>query len=271
MIVVPEDISAPKKTAQESRVTVQREETELNDPPPSYSEGADPQPVASTSTSSQTPYPNIKPSNFVYLSTTNTRIRDDWVLDPALVIPRDFLPPLSSGESESTRKNLSLRCTNGGIQADVFVLPTSAEAIAAKRLRERVLIHASSTNGRIQLNIHDSGSRLPLSITAATSNGRLDLYLPRSFNGPLRIKLGNGRLNYSKAVGAMLTTFSNVRGVRNSYLGPHDVSTLDRDGKWEGDELYAESSNGSINVYFDDEATQSSAPSSKPLLKFWPF
>lgn len=127
---------------------------EAIDPPPSYSEGPDPLPLAcTTSTSSQNPDPNIKPSNFVYLSNTNSKIQGKWVVDPAMIIPRSFLPPLLSGETELTRKNLYLRSTNGLVHADVFVLPTSADAIAAKRLRQRVLIHASSTNGRIQMNI----------------------------------------------------------------------------------------------------------------------
>ena len=120
---------------------------------------------------------------------------------------------------------------------------------------------------------HDSGTHLPLEISAATTNGRIDLYLPHSFNGPLRIKLGNGRLRYSTAVGAMLTTFSDVQGTCRCYLGPLDTSTLDRNAKWEGDELYAESSNGSVTIYFDDEMDQSSLdPSlSNSLFKFWPF
>lgn len=118
---------------------------------------------------------------------------------------------------------------------------------------------------------HDSGTRLPLDIFAATTNGRVDLYFPRSFNGPLRIKLGNGRLRYSSAVAAMITTFSDEQGVRRSYLGPLNTSEMDRDGKWEGDELYAQSSNGNINIYFDDEVDESKSSSSKPFFKFWPF
>jgi hypothetical protein len=174
MIVVPEDLHPEsKKMGHESHACVQREDTVCfvlnlcvhihkhlyilpkvsSDPPPSYSEGPDPPPLASTSTSSQHPDPNIKPSNFVYLSNTNSKIQGKWVVDPAFVIPWNFLPPLSSGETELTRKNLSLRSTNGLVQADVFVLPTSVDAIAAKQLRQRVLIHASSTNGRVQLNI----------------------------------------------------------------------------------------------------------------------
>lgn len=174
MIIVSEDLHpGSNKVRQESCARVQQEDTvscrlelmcscpqhlsilpkEFSDPPPSYSEGLDPPSLASTSISSQNLDPNIKPSNFVYLSNTNSKIQGKWVVDPALVIPRNFLPPLSSGETELTRKNLSLRSTNGLVHADVFVLPTSAEAIAAKQLRQRVLIHASSTNGRIQLNI----------------------------------------------------------------------------------------------------------------------
>ena len=125
---------------------------EFSDPPPSYSAIQD-LPLASTNSFAQNPDPSIKPSNFVYLSKTNSKIRGSWVVDPAVVIPRDFLPPLTSGETELTRKNLSLRSTNGSIHADVFVLPTSAEVIAAKQLRGRVLIHASSTNGSILMNI----------------------------------------------------------------------------------------------------------------------
>ena len=117
---------------------------------------------------------------------------------------------------------------------------------------------------------HDSGTRFPLDISAATTNGRVDLYLPRSFNGPLRIKLNNGRLRYSNAVDAMITNFSDVQGMRRSYLGPLDTSHMDRDAKWEGDELYAQSSNGNINIYFNDEVDQLNS-SSNPFFKFWPF
>jgi hypothetical protein len=119
---------------------------------------------------------------------------------------------------------------------------------------------------------HDSGTRLPLNIFAATTNGRVDLYLPRSFNGPLRIKLGIGRLRYSNAVAAMITTFSDdEQGMRRSYLGTLDTSQMDRDAKWEGDEVYAQSSTSNINIYFDDEVDQSKSSSSKPFFKFWPF
>jgi hypothetical protein len=111
-----------------------------------------------------------------------------------------------------------------------------------------------------------------LDIFAATTNGRVDLYLPRSFNGPLRIKLGNGRLRYSDAVAAMITTFSDEQGVIRSYLGPFDTSEMDRDAKWEGDELYAQTLNGNINIYFDDEVDQLNSSSlSKPFFKFWRF
>jgi len=272
MIIVSEDLHpGSNKMRQESRARVQQEDTEFRDPPPSYSEGLERPSLASTSISSQNPDPNIKPSNFVYLSNTNSKIQGKWVVDPALAIPRNFLPPLSSGETELTRKNLSLRATNGLVHADVFVLPTSAEAIAARQLRQRVLIHASSTNGRIQLNIHDKGTRLPLDIFAASSIGRVDLYLPRSFNGPLRIQLGHGRLRYSDAVAPMVTTFSDVQGVRRSYLGPLDTSQMDQNDKCEGDELYAQSSLGNINIYFDDEVDLLKSSSSKSFFKFWPF
>ena len=117
---------------------------------------------------------------------------------------------------------------------------------------------------------HDSGTRLPLDIFAATTNGRVDLYLPRSFNGPLCIKLGHGRLRYSNAVAAMITTFSDQQGVRRSYLGTLDTSPMDQNAKWEGDELYAQSSVGNVNIYFDDEVDQLKS-SSKPFFNFWPF
>jgi hypothetical protein len=126
---------------------------ESRDLPPSYSEGPDPLPLASTSIASQNLDRNIRPSNFVYLSNTNSKIQGKWVVDPALIIPRNFLPPLLSGETELTRKNLSLRTINGHVHADVFVLPTSADTISARKLRLQVLIHASSTNGKIQMNI----------------------------------------------------------------------------------------------------------------------
>jgi hypothetical protein len=110
-----------------------------------------------------------------------------------------------------------------------------------------------------------------LQISACTTNGQIKLCLPRSFNGPLRINQTNGRLSYSKAVGAVLTTFSEVQGAHYSFLGPLDPSNLDLDANWEGDELQVESRNANVSIYFDDEADQWSPPTPKGFSNFWPF
>ena len=110
--------------------------------------------------------------------------------------------------------------------------------------------------------------RQPLKINTTSHNGSLHIYLPRSFCGPLRILTSNGIIKFSSAVQTEVTPFSEVGGVQRSFLGHFNPLDFEHGVEWEGDELFAETRNGSVRIYFEDEATPASG-SRKPKLGFF--
>jgi len=98
--------------------------------------------------------PNIQPCNFVNVFRADSKIKGTWLLDPALSIPSELLPPLSEGESEQTRKNLSLQTKDGSIKATIFVLPTTTEAWHQTVDRPlRAVIDTSTKDGDVTIRI----------------------------------------------------------------------------------------------------------------------
>ncbi|KAJ3512411.1 hypothetical protein NLJ89_g3541 [Agrocybe chaxingu] len=271
MIIVPEN-ELPKKLEAESSTAVvastSAPETSTHDPPPSYT------PFDSSESSQSGPrFPlprDVKPSNFTSLSIANSAIKGTWVVDPTLVIPKEFLAPLAKDETEENRKNLLLESKNGAVDVNIFVMPMRADALSVMKDRKRVITHCASRNGSVTAKIHDvqlpshpNDLRPPLKASFHSLNGAINLYLPRSFRGPLRIRTFNGGIRFSDAVQSTLTQFSEVDRVRRSFLGHFDPSEFDASVQWAGDELDAETMNGAVRIYFDDEASPPGAQKSK--------
>ena len=128
------------------------------DSPPSYTVSETPQAGPSNLDRS---VPNDQPCNFVSVSRRDSSIKGTWLLDPMLSIPSEFLPPLPKGESGSTRKNLSFKTRDGSINADIFVLLTTAEELQRRgnRMSRRTLIDTSTKDGHITIKIVGSGLR----------------------------------------------------------------------------------------------------------------
>ncbi|KAF8957386.1 hypothetical protein BDZ97DRAFT_1846538 [Flammula alnicola] len=261
MIVVPED-QASSKLAAELHDAKSLPQVPIDDPPPGYT----PQEVqiATASTTNQPiSVPDIKPSNFIHLSRPNSSVKGTWLIEPTLNIPSAFLPPLPSGETDETRKNIFLESRNGSVDADIFVVPTSTEALARIKHHKRVYIHTTSRNGSVTTKIHEVTplntveSRLPLVITSHSANGRVSVYLPRSFHGPIRVKTMNGSVRFSNSVQTLLTSFSDIDRTQRSFLGHFDPSEWEEGAEWTGDELSVDAFNGSVKVYFDDEVNSS--------------
>ena len=113
--------------------------------------------IPSTSTACLERYvPNERPSNFISISKINGAVQGTWVINPGLVLPSALLPPLEKGETEETRKNLSLDSRNGAIDADVYVLPPPSTSSALVKPRQRVTIHAKSWNGAVTVKLVSS-------------------------------------------------------------------------------------------------------------------
>jgi hypothetical protein len=68
------------------------------------------------------------------------------VIDPSIKIPQSMLPPLAAGETEATRRTLSLDTTQGTIDVDLFVLGDAD----TKRSADVLL---KSTSGPITANL----------------------------------------------------------------------------------------------------------------------
>ncbi|KDR72705.1 hypothetical protein GALMADRAFT_252910 [Galerina marginata CBS 339.88] len=266
MILTPEDQPSKKITeANVSRVLV----VQTDDPPPLYSP-SDSQ-VASSSTRPETRnLPDIKPSNFVYLSRVNSSVKGTWVLDPSLAIPSAFLPPLAAGETEETRSNLSLDSKNGVINGEIYILPPSNQylALSNRNRKQCVTIRARSWNGGVTTKIREvpptgtEGARLPIRLYCSSFNGGVSVYLPRAFEGPIKVKTLNGSLRFSDAVKQLVTPFSEMDGMQRSFLGNFDAAKWETGAEWAGDELFAETKNGNVKIYFDDEADAPAKPRS---------
>lgn len=127
-----------------------------DDSPPSYTVSEIPGP--SNLANLNRPVPNAQPCNFVSISRRDSSIKGTWLLDPMLSIPADLLPPLPEEESENTRTNLSLRTKDGSINANIFVLLTTAEELqkAEDRMPLRTLIDTSTKDGHVTINMVSS-------------------------------------------------------------------------------------------------------------------
>ncbi|PPR05493.1 hypothetical protein CVT26_009060 [Gymnopilus dilepis] len=271
-MIIPEDQLPSKKDleANSERAQVVHED----DPPPMYFGPGQESEIPSTSTACLERYvPNERPSNFISISKINGAVQGTWVINPGLVLPSALLPPLEKGETEETRKNLSLDSRNGAIDADVYVLPPPSTSSALVKPRQRVTVHAKSWNGAVTVKLHDlqdpDTSRLPIHVACHTTNGAINVYIPRSFRGIINIKTKNGSPRYSEAVRNLIVPISDIHGVHRSFMGQFDPSQWEGDSEWLGDELNAESWNGSVKVFFEDEAdaNMSSSTATRTTMK----
>ena len=100
-----------------------------------------------------------------------------------------------------------------------------------------------------------SNPRRPISLTTITSDAHILLRLPRSFRGPLLLKLRDRKVRFSDEVKAQITTFSEDKGTNKCFLGDFVAEEWGENGEeaWGGDEVIAETRDGNIFVWFDDE------------------
>ena len=91
----------------------------------------------------------------------------------------------------------------------------------------------------------------PFKAEVRTCNGAIHVQLPRSFTGPIKHRTSNGGYKFSKGVQERLRSISN----NCSFLGSWEDSGFFDYEQWEGYELDASTSNGSIKFsYYDEDA-----------------
>ena len=183
-----------------------------------------------------------------------------------MTIPPTLLPPLEDGIQESDRKNVQLESYNGSVDATVILVNDGK--IPTKRTTVSVQTQHGSVTARLVRLIlslsyryligsqHAPAERPAIQLNAASYNGAVAVYLPRSFRGFLTLSSKNGSIVFSDAVAAQVATFSHVGLTKRCFMGVI-ADALQDVGEWSGDEVVASSHNGKIRVFYVDEAKAS--------------
>lgn len=114
-------------------------------------------------------------------------------------------------------------------------------------------------------------TRWPMQISCSSTYGNVNLYVPRSFRGPINVLVGNGSVRFSDAMKPLVTLFSDIDGMQKSFLGDFDADSIQSAGEWAGDTLSAEARNGSVRIFFDDEDLPTPVPKveAKGFIEKW--
>ncbi|KAG6830227.1 hypothetical protein H0H92_001667 [Tricholoma furcatifolium] len=197
----------------------------------------------------------LRPTNNVSICRKHGSVKGSWLVDPVLRLPSMLLPPLLPDETEESRRNINLQSSNGEVYADITLAPVDW-SVDKKGPKKRTTIYAKASNGSVKLKLHapKSALRLPFQLKIDASNGSVQIYIPRSFNGLLSLKLSNGSTKFSTQLSNNLTTFSDVDKIHKCFIG--DFSTIVEGEEWSGDEIIVEAGNGSLKMWYDDEANQ---------------
>ncbi|KAL1701092.1 hypothetical protein EV121DRAFT_212786 [Schizophyllum commune] len=192
-------------------------------------------PSSSTSYSASSFLP---PSKFVSVTRRNNAITGTWAIDPTL--------PSLPGVAQPT-SDVYIQSTNGRIAAEVTVV-----AHASRDMAQKTKMDLKTTNGAVKLTVHapERYKRTPLYLAEHTTNGAVTLILPRSFVGPLTATTTNGRVKLSDGI---------VRSARDVQEGQRETKCMIGMGNGAGkdgmvlDEAIIRTTNGGVNVAFDDE------------------
>jgi hypothetical protein len=104
----------------------------------------------------------------------------------------------------------------------------------------------------------DPLTTVPMYITCISQHNTVDLYLPRTFTGPIAHISTYGSLQLSTAVQANSTIFYEMDGTKCGFIGDYDSTDWGSDpSEWKGDELYVESVHRPCRVWYIDEASPS--------------
>ncbi|PBK75837.1 hypothetical protein ARMSODRAFT_410732 [Armillaria solidipes] len=221
---------------------------ECEEPPPNYEESSTP------ITESVAPS-NTKASNYVTIQRYMNCIEESFFIDPTLRLPPALLPSLKAGETEDTRRNLSIDMTMGSINVDVTIIYNEALSQSSETKR-RVVLVVKSTLGSINIRLHaaDSPNRHPLYLYVCSKAGSTGLSLPRSFAGLITIAAGIGAVELSKHLSQFATPLGDAgKGGRRYFIGDLLNSFNNNANDWSGDEVLIEASLGTVSLKRDDE------------------
>ncbi|EIW77353.1 hypothetical protein CONPUDRAFT_139274 [Coniophora puteana RWD-64-598 SS2] len=275
-------ILGSKRQQDQATAPVQRAFDEMDAPPAYTSLGrATPIPVAiptlpldqTNPSSSHNPFymppAGVRPTNHLSLEKSDGRIEGSFCIDPSISLPAHLLPPLRGDETEGTRPNLRLRTKDGRIDASVYVqgspIQNPGEALKSFKSR-RIRVDMHTKDGSIYARLIPLVAHIPFTLTLYTADGRITLLLPRSFRGPLALTIRDGKAILSPGVLANAVPLGHQDRTSRYFVddgdnnGNGDIavwSGVSGDEGWTGDEVRAETRDGSVYVrYLDEEEEQ---------------
>ncbi|KAF6756307.1 hypothetical protein DFP72DRAFT_810418, partial [Ephemerocybe angulata] len=193
-----------------------------------------------------------KATNYVSIAKLMGAVQGHWVIDPRIIIPAALLPPLSPGETQNGRKNLSLRTQTGAIKADVTLVPSISDPdYKNKPETQRVAaFEAHTMNGSVSFNLVRT-ARLPVKVALYTPNGAIKLSIPRSFRGVINGVCGCGSTKVSDEVNSQVSFSQDNGNLHQLFVGGMDSGPTSPTSV--GDEVTAETRVGHIQISYDDE------------------
>ncbi|KAF8590729.1 hypothetical protein K439DRAFT_1627469 [Ramaria rubella] len=202
----------------------------------------DPPPSAGASSSGSTAPPLSPPTNFLTIFRPNQSVKGSYTIDPSLPVPPGTTP---SNGSDGKQLNARLASQNGAVDVTIE-LRRSGDSKGPARLE------ASSHNGSVTVAVHDARLNR-FRLHAASQNGSVTVRLPPTFEGSISTNLEWGKLVFSTAIQARLTTFSENGSEGRFFVGDYAGSGYENEETWLGDHLRAQTRNGRVRISFLDE------------------
>jgi len=252
MVVILDDKSQP--TPSKSPISSQ-DSGSIGSPPPysdtphSFSQASQAPAQApqafQASASSLAPLSDRKPTNNLEIYQACAPINGSWKIDSSLQMPRST--PRKPDEMDKDRPNVSLTTKIGTIDANI--------ELAGGPEADRARLVNTTYVGTIDVVISSPRGQ-KFDLRCQTSTGTIDIYLPRSFHGPITLKSSLGSRDLSPGVEANFAASSKKTGVTEGFIGAYEGYGAEEGAEWKGDALYAQTSVGTIDVYYEDEKRQ---------------
>jgi len=245
MILVSETEMNPAKASMSDSQTL--------DPPPVYVASLPPlHPAPST----QSPA-NPKPTNYLCINRGHQSVKGHFVIDPFLTVPRSLLPPLAAGDSDDDRTNAKLESTHGLIDISISLLGDAQDpGVEEAKRNKRTTLDLKSEHGSINVKLRTcpspSSVAMPFHLNVTGSHGSINVWLPRTFRGPMTIYSKHGAVEFSDDILEQMGLRNEIDYTRRCFIGDFSLFN-DEGGGWKGDEVSIKTKHGKVKVRFVDE------------------
>ncbi|KAG8852849.1 hypothetical protein FRB91_005853 [Serendipita sp. 411] len=156
-------------------------------------------------------------------------------------------PSSSFWKKKQETFNLDLKTQFGDIDAGIVLV--SGE-------NKKAMINLHTQCGKVEVKVLSRANEQSFKLNARSECGSITIYLPRSFNGPLKHKTAWGAIKFSPGMQGQAHQFS--EGV--TYVGDWRTRGFVDYKSWDGDEVDALTQCGDINFAWIDEVETFPAP-----------